>query len=71
MLPVMEKGKITHQSPALSEIRSRAAQQLNRLDQSHLRFENPHSYPVGLSEHLNRLRDAMIEEARKGLEESP
>ncbi|NIP71994.1 MAG: nicotinate phosphoribosyltransferase, partial [Gammaproteobacteria bacterium] len=49
-------------------IRGRAAAQLDKLDPGHRRFENPHIYPVGLSPHLNTLRDGMIAEARASMD---
>ncbi|MCH8075030.1 MAG: nicotinate phosphoribosyltransferase [SAR324 cluster bacterium] len=60
----LENGTLVRKSPSLDEIRDRAARQLELLDASHKRFENPHIYPVGLSPRLNTLRDDMIAQAR-------
>lgn len=64
LIPVIEKGRAVYQSPPLDAIRQRVQEQLGRLDSGHKRFEHPHIYPVGLSPHLNRLRDGMIAQAR-------
>ena len=60
----IENGRLVRNSPSLKEIRDRAARELESLDGSHKRFENPHIYPVGLSPRLNTLRDKMIAQAR-------
>ncbi|MEE8435479.1 MAG: nicotinate phosphoribosyltransferase [bacterium] len=60
----IENGRRVRNSPSLLEIRDRAARELESLDVSHKRFENPHIYPVGLSPELNALRDQMIAQAR-------
>lgn len=63
--PVVEQGRIVYENPPLADIRERVRQQLECLDAGHKRFENPHIYPVGLSDHLNDLRDHMISLARE------
>ena len=66
LIRVMEDGRPVWESPPLEQIRARAAAQLDSLDPGHKRFENPHTYPVGLSPNLNGVRDRMIAEARGG-----
>ncbi len=65
--PVFVKGKLVYEAPALEQIRERSRAQLEMLDDSHKRFENPHIYPVGLTPHLNRFRDEMITRERDRL----
>ncbi len=67
--PVFRKGKQIGKRPSLMEIKARLKQQLVHLHESHLRFEYPHLYPVGLSPTLNELRDNMIRAERERLNE--
>lgn len=64
LTPIFMAGEQVCQSPSLAAIRERAADQLQRLDPGHKRFENPHIYPVGLTPELNRIRDGMIARLR-------
>ena len=64
LTPIFMAGERVHESPSLDAIRERAADQLQRLDSGHKRFENPHIYPVGLTPELNRIRDDMITRLR-------
>jgi nicotinate phosphoribosyltransferase len=61
---IFRGGEQVYTSPSLAQIRDRVAAQLEGLDPSHKRLENPHIYPVGLSPYLNQLRDDMIRKAR-------
>lgn len=65
--PVMKKGEVVCDPPALADCRERTLAQLAMLDDSHKRFENPHIYPVGLTPALNRFRDDMIARERERL----
>jgi nicotinate phosphoribosyltransferase len=67
-VPIFRAGEPIYEAPSIHDIRTRAQDQLQRLDPGHRRFENPHLYPVGLSPTLNQIRDAMIAEARAGLD---
>ena len=64
LVEVFRGGTLVYDTPDLSAIRARVSAQLALLDSSHKRLENPHIYPVGLSPHLNTLRDGMIRRAR-------
>jgi nicotinate phosphoribosyltransferase len=68
LVPIFRAGEPIYEAPSIHDIRTRAQDQLQRLDPGHRRFENPHLYPVGLSPTLNQIRDAMIAEARAGLD---
>ena len=64
---IFSRGELVYSLPALEQIRERVQRQLDGLDESHKRFENPHIYPVGLSPSLNRMRDEMINRERERL----
>jgi len=49
---VMENGKLLSTSPCLHDIAGYAQKQLARLPEDYRRFENPHSYKVGISKKL-------------------
>ncbi|MCZ6473116.1 MAG: nicotinate phosphoribosyltransferase [SAR324 cluster bacterium] len=65
--PVFCKGKLVYETPPLEEVRKRSLAQLDGLDDSHKRIENPHIYPVGLTPNLNQIRDEMITRERERL----
>ena len=62
--PVLRHGERLAEPPPLDEIRARAAEQLGQLDPAVRRLREPASYPVGLDEPLQRLRERLIAEAR-------
>lgn len=64
LVPVVEGGKFSYQSPPLAEIRERARDQVASLDPSVRRLLNPHRYPVGLEQQLHDLRARLIFDAR-------
>ncbi|MGF1526652.1 MAG: nicotinate phosphoribosyltransferase [Candidatus Competibacterales bacterium] len=67
--PLLQGGQRVAELPNLDTIRARLVEQLDHLDESHLRFEYPHIYPVGLSPTLNQQRDEMITRERERLNE--
>jgi len=64
LTPVMRAGVVVYDMPELTAIRDRAAQAVASLDAGHLRFLNPHSYPVGLASDVHDLRTELILKAR-------
>ncbi len=52
LVPVFRKGEKIYVSPEVSRIRQTVKEELNRMDESIKRFENPHTYPVGLEKSL-------------------
>ena len=62
LMPVMEEGEMRIAKIPVKEIAAYARERLNRLDDSHKRFENPHLYKVGISGSLMRLRDQVKKE---------
>ncbi len=65
LLPALRGGKVAAAGETMEVIRTRVAQQMQRLHASIRRFTNPHEYPVGLDIGLHELRDRMIHEARQ------
>ncbi|MFL6531329.1 MAG: nicotinate phosphoribosyltransferase [Chthoniobacterales bacterium] len=70
LVPIFREGKQVYDEPTIEQIRARRQSQLASLHESHKRFLNPHTYPVGLSPSLHALRTRLIAEAR-GEEISP
>ncbi len=62
--PVFESGVHVWTAPPLDAVRERAAAQLGRLDPSHRRFLNPHTYKVGVETGLQERKTALILAAR-------
>ena len=64
LVPIYRGGKRVYDPPPLDEIRARREAQLGRFHAGIKRFENPHSYPVGLEQTLFDLKTRLILEAR-------
>ena len=64
LVPVFELGRAVYDVPPLAESRARTAAQLSRLDASHLRLLNPHTYKVGVELGLYERKMALIMAAR-------
>ncbi len=62
--PVFRNGQAVYESPPLTEIRARAAQQLAGFHSGIKRLVNPHQYPVGLELGLHEHKTRLILEAR-------
>jgi nicotinate phosphoribosyltransferase len=60
LVPAVRKGAVVYQRPALAESRARTQAQLARLDFTHKRLLNPHTYPVGLEAGLFAARAELI-----------
>lgn len=50
--PIFREGKLCYDTPSLSITREKAQTELKKLDNSHLRFLNPHPYFVGLEKNI-------------------
>ena len=57
---IFKKGNLVYKSPKIDQIKKRLHIDLERLDNSHKRLDNPHVYPVGLEESLFIERKKMI-----------
>lgn len=65
LIPVFRKGNKKYDSPPLREIREKVKEDLSKLHKGTKRFENPHTYHVGLEEKLHKTKMKLIEELRK------
>ncbi|MBS0000991.1 MAG: nicotinate phosphoribosyltransferase [Cyclobacteriaceae bacterium] len=52
LVPVFQTGKLTYDPPDIREIQAKVKDELNSLYAGIKRFENPHTYPVGLEQKL-------------------
>ena len=64
LVPIFRAGRRVYDPPRIEEARGRTVDQLERLHPTIKRFENPHTYPVGLEKHLHDLRTELILRAR-------
>ena len=64
LTPVYRGGKRVYDPPPLDEVRRRREDQLSRFHAGIKRFENPHSYPVGLEQSLFDLKTRLVLAAR-------
>lgn len=64
LVPVLRGGAPVYESPPLSAMRARTAEQLLRLHPGIKRFANPHQYPVGLERSLFELKTRLVLKAR-------
>jgi nicotinate phosphoribosyltransferase len=53
----MEKGKMISNKKPLTEIASYCKEQLKLLPDEFKRFQNPHTYKIGISKSLMAMRD--------------
>ena len=63
--PVVENGRRTQAPVPIEAARENLRGNLEALPREFRRFENPHTYKVGLSPGLHALRDRLLEEKRK------
>ncbi|MBQ8416539.1 MAG: nicotinate phosphoribosyltransferase [Clostridia bacterium] len=63
-VPVFQNGKQVYSLPALNEIRTRCAQEIEGMWDEVRRFTNPHNYYVDLSEKLWQIKHDMISSYR-------
>ncbi|MCG8373596.1 MAG: nicotinate phosphoribosyltransferase [Balneolales bacterium] len=57
---VMAKGELLIDLPAVADSAAYAKSQLNKLNPEHKRFDNPHTYKVGITHALASLRDHLL-----------
>lgn len=63
-MPVFKNGELVYSLPALPEIRSYCAGQVEGLWEEVKRFENPHRYAVDLSRRLWEEKNRLLAEAK-------
>lgn len=64
--PIFKKGNLIYQTPSIHNIKKTAKININSLDNSILRFTNPHEYPVGLERDLYEMKMNLILKLRGG-----
>ena len=64
-VPVFEGGKCVYESPSINEIRDYCSSQLDSMWDEIKRFDNPQTYFVDLSCELWKLKNDMLEAAKK------
>ncbi len=60
LVPIFKNGECVYESPSLPEIRDYCKEQVMRLWEEVLRFENPHRYYVDLSEKLWNIKNDLL-----------
>lgn len=61
-VPVFKEGKCVYESPSIEEIRAYCKEQVDTLWDETLRFENPQTYYVDLSQKLWDMKNRLLEE---------
>ncbi|MEW6351970.1 MAG: nicotinate phosphoribosyltransferase [Thermodesulfobacteriota bacterium] len=61
LIPVFVNGRQVYEPPRLSDMRSRAAEQIERLEPEYRRLTNPHIYKVSLSDKLYDTKRTLLE----------
>lgn len=59
-VPIFEKGKCVYESPSVLDIKEFARIETDKFWQEVLRFENPHTYYVDLSQNLWSLKQSLL-----------
>ena len=59
-VPIFEKGKCVYESPSVLDIKEFAKTETDKLWPEVLRFENPHTYYVDLSQNLWSLKQSLL-----------
>lgn len=70
LVPVFREGEVVYDSPPLNEIRQFAQTELARFDRSIKRFQNPHTYPVGMESSLYELKLQLIGQVKQRIDEA-
>ncbi len=69
LVPVIKEGEIVAERPSIEEMRHRLDQDIHDLDPGVLRLMNPHTYHVSLSRKLWDLKQSLIRETMKGIDD--
>jgi nicotinate phosphoribosyltransferase len=69
LVPVIKEGEIVAERPSIEEMRRRLDQDIHDLDPGVLRLMNPHTYHVSLSRKLWDLKQSLIRETMKGIDD--
>ncbi len=71
LIPIFVDGKCVYKSPEVMEIQAYCRKEKDSLWEENKRLDNPHTYPVDLSDNLYNLRKDLIAEFSKGTPEGP
>ena len=63
LVPIYQGGKLVYERPALDEIKTYCAEQVDTLWDEYKRFENPQTYYVDLSQKLYDIRQELLHES--------
>ena len=69
LIPVFTDGKCVYKSPEVMEIQAYCKREMDSLWAENKRLDNPHTFPVDLSDKLYNLRKGLIAEFSKGTPE--
>lgn len=61
-VPIFKEGKCVYECPSIEEIREYCKEQVDTLWDETLRFENPQTYYVDLSQKLWDMKNRLLEE---------
>lgn len=61
-VPIFKEGKCVYESPSIEEIKAYCKEQIDTLWDETLRFENPQTYYVDLSQKLWDMKNRLLEE---------
>jgi nicotinate phosphoribosyltransferase len=64
LVPIFRRGHLIYAPPSLEEARKRAQEQLGMLHPGLKRAINPHEYPAGLEQGLDKLKTSLVLKAR-------
>ena len=70
LVPIFQGGELVYQLPALSEIQTYCAQQVDTLWDEVKRFDNPHNYYVDLSQKLYDIKTELLNEKNERYEKN-
>lgn len=62
LVPIFEKGQCVYENPSINEIQDYCREQVGKLWDEVLRFENPHEYFVDLSKPLWDIKDQLLKQ---------
>lgn len=65
LVPILSKGELVCQLPAIKDIRAHRKAELNRLHESIKRLLNPHRYPAGLEANFLQFKTTLVLELRE------
>ena len=65
LAPHMKKGRVVRKELPLEKIRAYSISRLAKLPDEHKRFYNPHTYRVGVSSKLFKLKEKLIKKTQK------